>query len=111
MTTAELIKQLQEVDPDGTTDVVIGNAPLISVCKQPAYYDGRMQRFVDDGAGNVRAEYVSNGHKVSLFAWSIADRLWDFPDMEVNYAGAEELRELHETIRKEAREIEEESVL
>lgn len=83
MKTKELIKLLQEEDPNGELDVVIGNAPVILVEKLPAFYDGKLERFDDAVPFPTKARYVNDGHKISLRSYSIEDALWDNPDLEV----------------------------
>ena len=48
MTTNELIKELQRVDPSGKLDVTIGKTPIHFVEQLRAYYDGCLQKLVHD---------------------------------------------------------------
>lgn len=94
MKTKELIELLQKADPDGNTDVTIGNAPISYVDRLPAYYDGRLQRIIYD-ANNVPRVGVlcSGGDKLVIHYRSISDCLSDNPFMTVVREGGGELQD------------------
>ena len=48
MKTKELIKELQELDPTGETEVVCGCGDIYFVEELPAYYDGRLGVLIKD---------------------------------------------------------------
>lgn len=92
MKTHELIRRLQEADPSGDLEVAVGNADILFVSREPAYYDGDLQVLVRDPAqapfyNVVGAKVVRSGDKVQVHALSIADALMNDPDLPVEYIG------------------------
>lgn len=112
MTTTELIAHLHEADPDGTSEVSVGNVPVTFVTKEPGYYDGRQQVFIRDDRGQIAgAKYNRDRPKIVIHSLSITERLWDDPDMPVDYSGlspaqAEQRRAYHDRVRQAVREVE-----
>ena len=90
MTTAELIRLLQEADPEGTTPVCVGNQDVYLVQRLPAYYDGPLQQLVHDPAkvgkawSVVGARLTASGYKVDIRPLSIRDAMEDNPDLPVD---------------------------
>lgn len=115
MKTKELIRQLQDADPSGETEVCIGNADINFVDVLPAYYDGRLQvlqRNENNGCYNIiGAKLVSQGNKVIIHPLSIYDALWNDPDMPIDYSDCSEqcaarYKESHDKTRQQVRECE-----
>jgi hypothetical protein len=113
MKTKELIKQLQELDPTGETEVSCGNHDIWIVEMLPAYYDGRLQLLIRDPelTGKcfdiIGAKYVSKGQKIKLTSMGVTDVLWDNPDAIVEYpAGDERYRESDDATRQASRDVE-----
>lgn len=114
MNTAELIKWLQDADPSGELECVVGNIPILYADKNPAYYDGCYQYLVRDDKGHFdfsAAEIRGDGEKVQIHTMSIASALWDAPEMPVACVGMGEAtqkryEEYVEEWRKEPREYE-----
>lgn len=111
MTTKELIKLLQEVDPEGDTDVCVGNCSVVDINKLPSYYDGPLQVVITDEAGySISGKYKRNGHKVDLYTSSFSQLVWDRKNFPVDYSELGEERakiykENHDKIRQEAKNL------
>ena len=120
MTTAELIEALKKADPEGTTQVVVGNRPIYTVGNEPAYYDGCMQILVQDESRKpyfniVGMKVTRAGRKVRLRLYDIEDWILDYPDGDVDLSDLENSDYQYERWsaniaewRAEARQIEEE---
>lgn len=87
MNTKELIKQLQEKDPEGDTECCIGNKPIYYIDRMPAYYDGILQILKQDLSSPyyniIGAKFTSQGDKIKLVTHSINDALWENPDLPI----------------------------
>ena len=88
MTTAELIKKLQEEDPSGELQVVVGNIPIYTVDNVEAYWDGRLQMLIQDHNRDpyyniVGYKVTSQGRKVRLHTMDLDDVMLDNPDIPV----------------------------
>lgn len=87
MKTKDLIKLLQEADPTGELDCVVGNEDIFDVWVEPAYWDGCKQLLVRDtslkGYNIVGAEYRSDGEKVQIQTMNIMEAMLDNPDLPV----------------------------
>ena len=79
MKTKELIKLLQEVDPDGNCDVLIGNRDISKfMFKEPGYYDGRAQICeFDDNGYPIKSKIICSGTKICLSSIDIGDIYFD----------------------------------
>ncbi len=115
MKTKELIRQLQEADPEGDLEVSVGNVDIYFVEKLPTYYDGRQQVLIRDetktGYNIVGAKVRSSGSKVKIHCVSISDAIWDNPEIPIDYSDltperADEYKASHEKIRASVRECE-----
>lgn len=117
MKTKELIRRLQEEDPDGEAEVNCGGDDIYVVERLPGYYDGSYQTLIH--APHRKPYYTPigvtirrRGDKVILKTLSVEDLLWDNPDALIQY-DSEESRERHqrclegkrEEIRKEIKNI------
>ena len=90
MKTSELIRQLQEADPNDEAECCVDNEDIHFLEVIPAYYDGRLQVFTRDLALTgksfdiVGAKITSAGTKIKIRHCSIADVLMDNPEMPVD---------------------------
>ena len=104
MTTSELIKLLQAVDPEGTTPGCVDNDDIHHVVRVEAYYDGRLEQFDRDADGRVvSARLTGSGEKVRIYHRSIMELFIDRPDLPVSCESR--YREMVEGWRAEARQI------
>lgn len=88
MKTFELIKQLQEQDPEGQSDVVVGGNPVTFVQNLPGYYDGRFLRLIYENGKLVGAKYCAKDRKVNIYTWDLDSALLDNPDLPVDCSEA-----------------------
>ena len=109
MTTAELIKLLQQADPDGTTPVCIDNADIYFVDRMPAFWDGRLEQLVHDETKRgkawsiVGARVIRSGEKIKIKSLSIQEVFIDHPDLPVECSDSD--RGQVEAWRKQARDL------
>lgn len=101
MKTRELIRQLQETDPSGDLECCVGNADILAVWAEPAYWDGCLQVLVRDPTSQyynvVGARYQDSGVKVVIQPHSICDALLEDPEMPVDTSAiARRARERYE---------------
>lgn len=84
MKTAELIRELQALDPSGQEEVCVGNRAIQSVDRLPAYYDGRLQVLRRNDKGHtVGIEFRSRGVKINLCITDLEDEIYDNPEFEI----------------------------
>lgn len=106
MQSKELIRQLQELDPTGETQVSIGNCDIWHVTMEPAYYDGRLHVIdFDENHRPIRGRRVTSGSKIVLDPISIQDAIEYYEDENkfvVEYADDEE-RKRYEYIDRESK--------
>jgi hypothetical protein len=80
MKTAELIKQLQDADPEGILEVVSGAEDTFYVECAPSYYDGNLFYVVRDPnikGYNVKEAVISRaGYKVNIRTIGIREFSW-----------------------------------
>lgn len=107
MTTAELIKLLQEADPEGTTPVCVGNLDIYLVSKLPAYYDGSLQQLVHDESlrgkawSVIGARIIRGGFKINIQDLSIKEVLEDHPDLPIEGSDPETIERWREYARQD----------
>lgn len=108
MKTKELIKRLQEADPDGEIEVNINGEDPYLVETLPGYYDGSYQTLIH--AEHRKPYYTPigvtirrRGKKVIIKTLSIEDILFDNPDCLIQY-DSEETRERHEKCMENKRQ-------
>ena len=86
---ADTIKQNQKKcgswDPEGNTEVSVGNIAIYFLTREPGYYDGSLQVLTQDHSKDpdyniTGAKYVRSGSKIVLHTMSVRDVLWDNPD-------------------------------
>jgi len=91
MKTKDLIKLLQEADPEGETECCIGNADIHFVEKLPAYYDGTLQVLLRDHSKDpyyniCGAKYTSQGSKIQIRSLSITDAIANDKELPIDYS-------------------------
>lgn len=79
MKSKDLIKELQNIDPTGETEVLIGNQDIWFLEKMGAYYDGAMQTKIIDQNGNPLGVKFHRNPKVSKICMRAFDMM-DIPD-------------------------------
>ena len=108
MKTKALIRLLQEVDPEGETEVCVDNADIHFVERLEAYWDGRLQVLIrnpDEVYYNVEGvRFISSGEKVRLNLLSFEDVLLNDPEARVEYDGKVTRKRMEEQV--EARRVE-----
>jgi hypothetical protein len=103
MKTKDLIKELQEADPSGESQVEIGNGgALYGVQRLPGYYDGWGEYIVRDENGEKYFLDYKND-KVRLYWWDLKEYIFDRLDNhdEVNKAKIETIAPDGDVGRKE----------
>jgi hypothetical protein len=89
-TTADLIRELQEIDPSGELPVCVGNAEIFYLDIIPTYHDGNLQRLVLDPDCKcynvIGAKYPDGDMKINIRPLSIEDALLNDPDMPIDYS-------------------------
>lgn len=79
MKTKELIRLLNEADPEGNAECCIDNSDILCVELMPAWYDGRLQILNRDenvkGYNIIGARVVSSGQKIKIRRHSIEDMI------------------------------------
>ena len=90
MKTKDLIAELQRIDPTGEGEVCVDNRDIYSVSREPAYWDGRLQRLILDESKKpywhiAGARFVSEGDKVRINCPSVWELIVDDPDLPVEF--------------------------
>lgn len=85
MISSELIKALQESDPEGTSEVIIDGNPIHFVHNYPGYYDGAYIKLLE--GKEPRAIIAKVGRKVRLHTLSIDDIIFDDPTARIEFEG------------------------
>lgn len=85
MKTKDVIAKLQELDPTGETECCIGNADILAIYTQPAYWDGCLQTFDREGHKIKGAKIISEGNKIVIHDLSIREALMDQPNLPVEF--------------------------
>jgi len=121
MKTKELIAQLQKEDPTGEMECNINGIDIISVRKEPGYWDGPYEILTRDDAGFVNGGiYTRNGTKLTIQTYSIKEYVFDigsdsdhFPvtyDKSLGDTWTNRLEEIIDGERCQAREFEQEMI-
>ncbi len=89
MTTKELIEALKKVDPEGDTQVCVGNTPIYFVENETAYWDGLLQVLIQDHSKdpfyNIKGYKVTgSGRKVQLHLMGLDDVILDNPEIPID---------------------------
>jgi len=90
MKTKELIKELQEIDPDGELEVTVGKSPIYYLETLPSYYDGPRDELIQDQSldphYNITGiRVIRDGYHVCINTMRLDDVLTDNPDAIVEY--------------------------
>ena len=115
MKTKELIRQLQELDPEGNMDCCIDNQDIYMTAIEPSYYDGCKQILIRDSKNPyynvIGAKVTSKGQKLNISPLNIKSALWENSDIIIEYDdySARSYKEEHEKIRKEVKDYEKEN--
>lgn len=115
MKSKDLIAQLQEIDPDGETEVFVGGDDIYFAEVLPWYWDGRPARLVRNEDkkpyyhidGFIYGE-TPNGKKIRLNTMSMGDVLFHNPDAETQVLGTDhngENAKMVERIREDNRRL------
>lgn len=91
MKTKELIKLLQEIDPEGETECCIGNRDIHFLDKMPAYWDGILEILQRDHSRDpyyniCGAKYTSQGSKINIRSLSITDAIGNDVNIKIDYS-------------------------
>lgn len=88
MKTSELIKELQELDPNDECVICVSNHPVSDVGRMPWYYDGRVE-FIERDRKNIptKAGYPNHGSKIKIYFDTLEEALIDNPDVELDLSG------------------------
>lgn len=101
MKTKELIKFLQEEDPEGNCDVAVGNCPITYIERLPYYYDGRLQFVEQDVNGKyIRAGWKSDCSKIVFHYTSVRDVLSRHPELPIETSGASKNDDMEKIINE-----------
>jgi hypothetical protein len=85
MKTKDLIKKLQELDPEGDIECCVGNNSIIYVDKMPAYYDGHLIKADMDSSSNVISHTITNkGFKINFMFYTLESAIIDNVDHKVD---------------------------
>lgn len=88
MKVSELIKKLQELDPNDEAIVCVENHPVSSVSRMPWYWDGRLEFIERDKTHTpIKVGYKDTGSKIKIYYDTLEDALMDNPDAELDLSG------------------------
>lgn len=112
MKTSELIKLLQETDPNNECEVCVDNYPVSDLERAPYYWDGRLQ-YVDRSTKPIKVGWRQEPKsKIKIHYESIEDIIQEHPNIEVDmsgvaYKGLVDIRYVDKVTawRKEAKDI------
>ena len=112
MKTKDLIKLLQEADPEGEIECCIGNCDIVGVDPMPAYWDGRLQIIERNKDGTaIGAKYTTKGSKIKICSLPISELIFDYPEIPINYSelGNDDCqkayKEYDDRLREDAKDI------
>ncbi len=82
MKSKELIRRLQEIDPTGETEVVVGCSDIYFLQKDPMYYDGLPITLIRDESKRPYWDVIgfratSKGNKIRIRTLDFEDVMWD----------------------------------
>lgn len=91
MKTKELIRLLQEIDPEGETECCIANHDIYYLDKLPAYWDGILEILQRDPSKApyydiCGAKYTSKGYKINIRSLSITDAIGNDTKLKIDYS-------------------------
>lgn len=119
MTTGELIEWLKKEDPTGKIPVCVDNHDIYFLEHLPSYYDGRLQRIIQDknklGYNIIGAKWICGGDKIKLRTMSVHDCIEnnlntfvDYTDIVMSYKDEEralDYKRSDDACRQETRDI------
>ena len=86
MKVSKLIAALQELDPTGEVEVVVGGDDITHADRTPGYYDGCYEVLqYNDKHEIVGVMVCSQLDKIKLVTWGARDQFWEEPDLVVEY--------------------------
>lgn len=91
MKTKELIRLLQEADPEGETECCINNNDIHFLDKMPAYWDGILEILQRDHSRDpyyniCGAKYTTKGFKINIRSLSITDAIGNDVNIKIDYS-------------------------
>lgn len=92
MKSKEVVRLLQEIDPEGECEVTFGG-DIEFFLRLPYYYDGRASIFIKDSDGNIigmREATATDGDKIVGYVKTIEDMGWE--EIERNEHGETEFQ-------------------
>lgn len=120
MKSKELIKQLQELDPEGEAEVCVGNEDIYFAERLPAYYDGKLEVLIRDETKrtyNITGiKITGRGDKIKLHTMSLEDVVWNHPEAivdlsELSSHAQKEYQNAVDEIKEEERKFRNEQVM
>lgn len=120
MKTKELIKILQEADPEGETECVVDGRDIYFASNLPYYYDGKPWLLIHDldkkgKSWSIKGiKLMTSGDKVNIHTLDVEDVIWNDPyNVIIDYGtlkdkALESVQNRIEGIRTKAKECEEE---
>lgn len=115
MKTRELVRRLQEEDPTGELEAVVGNEDIYFIEEQEAYWDGTPALLLHDPKKRDRCWSIcglrvmaSNERKIQIHTVSVANALLGHPDLPVTYSDDDACRyneERVEAVRAECKQV------
>lgn len=83
MTTAELIKELQFIDPSGEVEINVNGCAIVDVTSCPAYWDGPLGVILFDPSEDSECRTITGielrrrGRKITLETYGWKEMLWN----------------------------------
>ncbi len=110
MKSKDLIRFLQEVDPEGETEVCVDNEDIYFVERPEAYWDGRLQVLIRDPDKapyyNVDGiKFVSRGEKIRLNLLPFQDVLLNDSDARMEYDSETTRKRMEKQVEAERAEV------
>lgn len=112
MKTKKLIELLQEADPSGERECVVGSHDILDVSAEPGYWDGAYEVLIREENNPyynvIGAKITTKGIKVVIDTLSIKNALWDcdargghFPvEIDTTYARPESNKKYHDLVEE-----------
>lgn len=111
MKTKELIRQLQEIDPEGEAEVVVGRSDIYFLEKEAIFYDGLPTILIRDEKKRPNWDIIGfkagcTGTKIMIKTFDFEDVLWNVkePIIELDDYAKAHLEKDIERIKKEVAE-------
>lgn len=112
MKTNDLIKMLQEADPSGELEVVVGNVPIHFIAPEPAYWDGCYRRLIREPHESneiyydvTGIEFVSQGTKLVIHTLDYDMILLDDCNAQVKYDTEQTRNKYESVVEKKRKEL------